>query len=353
MWRIDSYELSEYLDEIFECDAFELHKSAQKDGKQDFYIPYMMNDALECYLILKHATMTGTYLEDCKDESSVELVETDKGPAAIFRQGRDNVFTIWYEHSYCEQKCYRYDQIGHFWVEGEEHWRRLVYIVGTIHDKFRYMGEEVCNEKERALMPLMEFGPFRYYTPLHDPLDDYYEESEDGFACMKALAEEADDREFLRLMKLYELTPFKQQMTIQLANAMQNPKRIRLYEHIFEKIREAAAEYPERTYPENIQTEIEAKRKEAESLLRSNGFTGTYPLFHKGAMQVYAMEEHPFTILEWEHYEFKIQYMVSEIDADDVSNWANESGEYPKHAGFFKKKGNRSRIARDLMFLGS
>ena len=47
MWRIDSYELSEYLDEIFECDAFELHKSVQKDGKQDFYIPYMMNDALE------------------------------------------------------------------------------------------------------------------------------------------------------------------------------------------------------------------------------------------------------------------------------------------------------------------
>ena len=341
MWRIDELELKAYLDEIWSCDAFELHRTEKTGGKQDFYIPYMMNDALECYLVLTNGTMTGTFRPECKEEGSVELVSTEQGPAAIFRQGSENVFTIWYEDSFCEQVCYRYDQIGHFWVEGEEHWRRLVYIVGTIYDKYRYMGEDVCNEKELALMPLMEFGPFRWYTPLHESLDAYYEDSPEGLDCMKVLAEEAEDLDFLQKLKLYELSPFKQQARKTLIKAMQNPKRNRLYEHIFKKVQEASSEYPERTYSDGLHEMIQKKRAEVQGKMISDGYTGTYPLFFKGNRQVLVLEEHPFTIseLEYENYGFKIQYMISEVD--DVKK------EYLLNAGFFAGKGRRGWIEKE------
>lgn len=344
MWRIDHLELEQYLNEIAECDAFELHKSELNNGKRDFYIPYMMNDALECYLILKNGRMTGTYNANSEAEITVELLDTDQGPAAFFRQGEESVFTIWYEESFCEQKCYRYDQIGHFWVQGEEHWRRLAYIIGTIHDKFSYMGEDVCNEKEQALMPLMEFAPFRYFTPLHESLDSYYENSEEGFLCMKALAEEAGDKEFLRLMKLYELSPFKSRMVRQLAGEMQSPKRNKLYQLIFQKVEEASSEYPERTYQDGLHEVIKQKREEVAEKLYSKGFEGQYPLLCRENLQVLVMEEHPFTIteLEYENYGFKLQYMVSETAEPNRENLLN--------AGFFKGKGNRGWIAKELDF---
>ncbi len=337
METITRAELQAYIEEIIACEAFEFHRSKDSSGVQSFYIPYMMNDALECYLMLADGHMTGEYRPEIEAAVTADFMDTDAGPAIIFRQGTENVFTVWYQSCFRVLECYRYDQIGHFWVKGEEHWRRLVYIVGTIYDKFNYMGDSVCNEKEQALMPLMEFAPFRYFSPIHDSLDSYYEESEAGFACMKALAEEANDGAFLRLMKLYELSPFKTWMAKLLANAMQSPKRNRLYQLIFEKIREAASEYPERTYPDGLHKKIKNMRGEVQEQLLSDGFTGTYPLFHKENIQILAMEEHPFTILESEHYGFKIQYMVSEVKKRDRSG-------HLLNAGFFKKKGNRGWI---------
>jgi len=261
MWRIDNLELKQYLEEIVSCDAFELHKTETGNGKQEFYIPYMMNDALECYLILTNGTMTGTYDSGCEAEISVEVLDTEQGSAVIFRQGDSSVFTIWYEECFCEQRCYRYDQIGHFWVSGEEHWRRLVYIIGTICDKYRYMGASVCNEKEQTLMPLMEFAPFRSYSPIHESLDAYYEETKDGLLCMRMLAAEAEDWAFMRLLKLYELAPFKTQATRFLARDMQSPMRNRPYQLIFEKVREASAGYPEREYSDGLHEKIKDSRR--------------------------------------------------------------------------------------------
>lgn len=352
MKKISREELQRYLEEILDCGAFELHKKELENGNREYYIPYMMNDALECYLILKNARMTGAYDPKCEDEIAVELLDTDQGPAAFFHQGTNSVFSIWYEEGYCEQKCYRYDQIGHFWVEGEEHWRRLVYIVGTIYDKFSYMGADFCNEKEQELIPLMEFAPFRYFSPIHESLDSYYEDSVEGLRCMKVLAEEAEDKEFLRLLKLYEVSPFKSQIVRQLVNAMQSPKRNKLYQLIFEKIQNAASEYPEREYSDGLHEKIKQNREEVQEQLLANGFTGTYPLFHKENRQVLVMEEHPFTILEleYESYGFKIQFMISECgDVKPAVSHTGYSG-YLLNAGFFKKRGNRGWIAKELDF---
>ncbi len=355
MEKITITEFQKYLDEVIACDAFEFHKSEKKDGVQSFYIPYMMNDALECYLMLENGTMTGEYDPENKDEVSAEFVETDKGQAVIFRQGQSNVFTVWFQECYRVLQCYRYDQIGHFWVDGMEHWRRLVYIVGTIYDKYNYMGEAVCNRLELELLPLMEFAPFRYFSPIHDSLDNYYEDRVEGLEVMRKLAEEAGDKGFLRLMKLYEIVPFKRQCTFLLVQAMMKPARNSLYELIFQKVQCASAEYPERVYPDGVAKEIAEKRASCASILKQYGFSGTYPLFEKLGIQILAMEEHPFTILESDQYKFKIQCMVSEIKGNRRKAKENSSqvvGRYPINAGFFKGNGLRGWIEKDLDFLG-
>lgn len=350
MRKISNEKLQEYLNEILACNAFELHKKERCDGRADYYIPYMMNDALESYLILQNGTMTGVYDSESDAEITAELHNTDQGPAAFFRQGEGSVFTIWYEQSSFELQCYRYDQIGHFWVEGEEHWRRLVYIVGTIHDKFSYMGERVCSKNEQKLMALMGFAPFRYFSPINESLDSYYEETADGLMCMRTLAEEAGDKEFLRLIRLYRFPLFKKQMVRLLTKAMQSPKRNRLYQLIFKKVEEAASEYPERTYQDGLHDKIKDMREKVQEQLLKRGFCGSYPLFHKGNIQVLAMEEHPFTILESEQYGFRIQYMVSEIDEKSACGTTQGASTFLLNAGFFQKSGNRGWIAKELDF---
>jgi len=332
MRKISYEELRKYLEEILACDAFELHVQKRNDKESDYYIPYMMNDALECYLLLQKGHMTGEYNSELEEEMQVEFIKTEDGPALIFRQGRSNVFTIWFQEAFQDLQCYRYDQIGHFWITGQEHWRRLVYMIGTMHDKYNYMGEEVCNEKELKLLPLMEFAPFRYFSPIHDSLDEYYINSEMGHFCMECLVEETKNKRMSFLMQLYKVLPFKKIVEKLLIREMMHPRCNPLYELIFSRVQAASEQYPKRLYENAIETKICETRDEAEKRLKENGFKGTYPLFQKGHMQVQAMEEHPFTILESDHYNFKIQYMVSEGRG---------------------KKGNHRWIARDLQELFS
>ena len=340
MTPITEQELLTYLNEIIDCDAFELHTDSLP---QNFYIPYMMNDALECYLLLTGGRMTGSYHADSKEPLRVESVRHDQNAALIFHQGNANVFTIWYQEAFRVMECYRYDQIGHFWVQGQEQWRRLVYMIGTIHDKYNYMGTEVCSEDELALLPLMEFAPFRSYSPIHESLDAYYHESSEGLECMKMLAKEAGDRGFLRLLRLYEslypVIPCRKPLIRLLSRALSHPARIPLYETIYARLTAAASRYPERRYSESAAREIADSRADVTNTLKSRGFSGEYPLFHKGNLQVFAVEEHPFTILESEQYRFKIQYMVSET---------TEHGPYPLNAGFFRGAGCRGWIAKNL-----
>lgn len=374
MTKISHKELENYIKEILDCNAFELYS----DESKKFYIPYMMNDALECYLLLKNCRMTGKYLPELNETITAEFITQSSdstspdSSAIIFRQGTENVFIIWFEEAYRVLKCYRYDQIGHFWVKGEEHWRRLVYIIGTIYDKYEYMGKQVCNEKEIDLLPLMEFAPFRMYSPIHESLDTYYSESRSGLECMSSLAKEADDKEFLRLLNIYRLfssdrPAIKIHFPIRLIRkkifrALNHPNRQNLYELIFQKVHDASIVYPERSYHPALNEEINSARKKSTEQLHEKGFSGDYPLFHKENLQVLAMEEHPFTILEAKDFSFRIQFMVSEtadknpipqrsktINHSETANTSETSSSL--NAGFFKKRGNRSWIASDLSLI--
>lgn len=366
MTQLSNKQLEKYINEILECNAFELHSDSisthnSDNQKKNYYIPYMMNDALECYLLLKNCHMTGEYLPDFKGTVTAEFIQHSENiphkklfndtlssanlpisSAIIFRQGTENVFTLWFEEAFRVLQCFRYDRIGHFWVKGEEHWRRLVYIIGTIYDKYEYMGNLVCNEKEMALLPLMEFAPFRMYSPIHESLDSYYSESHEGLTCMIRLAVEANDKKFLHLLRIYQLAPTKHIKNI-LFQSLNHPNRQTLYELIFHKVQEASMEYPERAYHPSLNAEISASRNNVTKQLHQAGFHGKYPLFQKNSQQLLAMEEHPFTILEAKDFSFRIQFMVSE-----TSTLKTDSRMVPLNAGFFKKRGNHSWIASDL-----
>lgn len=345
MEKLTLLETEQYFSELLACSALEIHTEA--DG---IYIPYMMNDALECFLFFPDALLTGTFLPEYQADTVPEL-ESGSRNALIFRQqtpdGTSNIFTLWFTEGYRRLQCFRYDQIGHFWTKGAEHWRRLVYIIGTVYDKYTWMGDQICTEKEKALLPLMEFAPFRMYSPISESLDAYYQDSREGISCMEKLAKQAGDRRFVRMLRAYRcfsasflsrfcfLEKWFRQILFRRLNS---PASIGLYELIFQKVQEASLEYPERDYGERLNAQIRSLRSSVTHTLREQGFSGEYPLFQKENLQLHAMEEHPFTILEAKDFAFRIQFMES---------WT-PGGDRRLHAGFFSGRGNRSRILTEL-----
>lgn len=338
-------ELKNDINRLLESGALEI----SSEGNH-VYIPYMMNDALECYLCFPDAQLTGQLLPDFHGNITAEFVPADSDSmssknALIFRQQETtesaaNICTLWFSEIRKSVSCYRYDRIGHFWTPGAEHWRRLVYIIGTMYDKYTYMGDQYCNAKEKALLPLMEFAPFRRYSPISDSLDAWYADSDSGYLCMENLAAQAGDHRFVRLLRFCSalaVNPFfRQRINNFLARKLNHPDRIDLYQLIFHKVTEASAEYPERSYGADYDVWISSCRRQLTDRLISDGFSGDYPLFQKDNLQILAMEEHPFTILEAGNFSFRIQLMESETPDGDIRI----------NAGFFRKKGNQNRIRK-------
>ena len=319
---------------VVACNVFELCGPFEENGRTDYYVPYMMNDAVEDYLILKNCRIVGEYLAETELPQEAQLAENENGYVLAVRQGDENAFTLYFEEIEEKVQCYQYHEIGHFWVEGQEQWRQLVYMVGTIHDKYTFLGECLCNEQELELLHLVEFAPFRSWSPIHESLDDMYEDTEEGLEAMERFAEIVGDRGYLKWIKMYRRFPW---LSSVLADQLLNPKREALYRVIFDKVCEASAHYQKRTYGEQIDVELAGIREKVNFELKSQGFTGIYPEYEKGTTKIFVTEEHPFTIMEWDHYKFKIQFMVSECKKP-IKNKRN--------SGFFQGRGRKGWIEK-------
>lgn len=292
-----------HLAEILQYDALEL---CQDSRNGDYLIPYMMNDALEYYLILKNSRKTGELQKEEKI-CSARIIKEDRY-ILILRQESGNTCTLMFQELEEHARCYQYHRIGHYWITGQEHWRRLVYMVGTIYDKYEFFQDRFCNEKEKELMHLMEFAPFRYWSPVSESLDGHYSSTEEGLNLMIRLAQEAEDRQYLRLLRWYRYCRIKA-AAVYLANTLLQPKHKKLYELINGKVQEASLYYPEREYTAKIQKEMQKMRIAAEQEIKKRGYQGTYPHFYKENEIVLMTEEHPFTIMEWEDYTFRIHFL--------------------------------------------
>lgn len=323
----------EKLAEIFDCQVFELCKADDKEPTA-YMIPYMMNDAAEDYLILKNGRLVGEYLTQKEAVTTAQVVTEADGYVLVVNQGNDNVFTLHFDDI---QECvnyYQYHEIGHFWVKGQEHWRQLVYIIGTIYDKYEYMGEQACNEEELELLKLMEFAPFRIWSPVHESLEEKYPATYDGIDAMEMLALQAGDVSFQRWIRLYRRIP-AHWMEKWLSRRLLLPKREALYQLVYEKVKSASEQYPKRNYGIRLNEEIKQKRKNIHHALISKGFCGTYPEYKKDKMAVLVTEEHPFTLMEFENFVFRVHFMVSECGKKQKSG---------RNCGFFKGKGRKGYI---------
>ena len=321
-------ELAEYLNKLLDCNALELIFRSDKDSAA-LYIPYMMNDALENYLILENCQITGAFSAMPTHEQAnsavnaklsagtgfdiLEKTSSEGKHALIFYKENDEVITIWF--SSCTQSVcyYQYHRIGHFWRDGQEHLRRLVYIIGTIYEKHAFLGSDACNDQELKLLQLMGFAPFRYWSPIHESLDDANPDTPNGIFFMHQYALEAGDASYARWIRLYRRFPYSWIKYI-LTKKLLSPNRENLYQLIDLKINQASLPYPVRDYGPKRNTEIEKIRSQFAEKLYADGFTGIYPYFHKNDMQLIAMVEHPFTIseLEYENFDFRIRGMITE-----------------------------------------
>lgn len=306
-------QLNQSIHKLLECDALELVLDTHLPDAC-LYVPYMMNDALEYYFILEDCQITGTFSPKISADTAFEQI-TAASPkekhALIFYPPNGEVLTIWFASCSQTVEYYQYHRIGHFWRKGEEHWRRLVYIVGTIHEKYAFLGPETCNDEELKLLQLMGFAPFRYWSPIHESLDDYYQSSPNGSFFMHQFALEAGDHAYARWIRLYRKFPFSF-FEKYLAKKLLAPKREALYQLIQKKINEASSPYALRDYGTVRNAEIEKIRKQFSEELLADGYVGEYPNFYKGDTVLVAVEEHPFTIseLEYDHFEFRIYGMI-------------------------------------------
>lgn len=307
-------ELFEKIKELADEGVFEIWHPKEWDG--NIYIPYMMNDALECYIILKDAVLVGEQIADKKRETTVDIHKEDGRFALVARQGDGNTFTVFFTDAIMEKKYYRFDTICHFWEPGQEQWSQLVYIIGTMFDKYAFLGEESCNEEEKELLDLIEFAPFRYHAPAKQLFEELYDNTSKGVKKMLELAKEAGDFGYGVMVRLYRTFP-TERMARHLSKMLTKPKRYALYQHIYERAKNAASAYPERVYSrKNSKTEqgydIETMRKDMDEQFHQNGFEGMYPDYVKGNQYVRVVEEHPFTIMDWDDFILKQTLMVSE-----------------------------------------
>lgn len=323
--KIGIEHLLEYLEELIACDALELVRNSESNP-ENIYIPYMMNDAVEYYLILKECKVTGNMPDRIPEGVSVQSAEKDSPKGIIFGLPDGSRISLWFVECEIIIELYQYHQIGHFWMKGQEQWRQLVYMIGTIFDKYTYIGETACNAEERELLPLITFAPFRYWSPVHEDLESRYPDAVAGIQCMQKLAQEAGDRAYKRMtgvyLFLFRLRIFPMGfLTRMLARELNMPARTALYELIYCKVCKASVQYQERDYGETLNKIIREKRSRVEQELNMQGFSGEYPLFQKENEMILATEEHPFTVLESEDFSFRIQLMVSKMkDAKPALN---------------------------------
>ena len=308
----DTLLLESDLQKLIDCQTLEVYRI-----KDNIYIPYMMNDAVECYYEFVNATTMGEWDNDYQEDSSFSLTTNEGRQGLILRQG-ESIFSIWYEDFNRVVECYQYHRIGHFWIKGMEHIRRIVYAVGTIHEKQCFIGDEVCNDIERDLIPLVEFGPYRYWTPLEENLDDYYIESYQGIEAIRKVAKAVDDTKYLKLIDKYEKAFSKGKVTSslirKLAIEFTKPKHFAMYEYINKQIDKASSKYQQRKYKEKEINILNSKRQEIFNHYLEEGYSGNYPLLSKDGELLYFYEEHPYIMRKFEYKDFGFRVHAIKFD---------------------------------------
>lgn len=113
------------LQELLEQDQFELPDTEEAKKTGTLHLVYLMNDAVESFLVFQDARMTGTYKKDYEEELEYSLSQDRETYILSVWQG-DSVVTVLFRKLELEVHLYNYGEIGHFWVKGWEYLRQLL-----------------------------------------------------------------------------------------------------------------------------------------------------------------------------------------------------------------------------------
>ena len=321
--------LKQYIDELIAHEALELQES-----EENVFVPYMLNDGVECFLRLTEASVAGTLPETLPEDSTAELLTTDDisgRKLLLLRCGYRKILSVEFTAAFEDISLYQYHRDAHFWICDEyAHLRRLVYIIGSADDKSTYLGSSMLNAQEKELVKLIDFGPFRAFSPIQESMDEYYHESIAGCTIMEKIAETCGCRHYARLVKLYRILRFtpvisrltpgvlQRKLFLALKKGLTDRAGEPLYRHIEFLINEASIDYAPRHYGAAADADIEARRQRIEAALLDDGYHGSYPCFEKGSRSLTVYEEHPFTRLDWADFHFRFSFLICETDSRHI-----------------------------------
>ena len=294
-----SNEVLEKLAQLLEQDQFELIFT-----EQDIRLVYLMNDAVESFLVFQNVRMTGEYKDDYEGELEATLEKQGQKFVLIVHQG-DTVVTLFFENLIQENHFYEYGTIAHFWVKKYEYLRQLEYRLAILRDKYDYLGEKSCNEKEKQLAQLVDFPPLNYccYPAVPAkyivPRENPWEPSEDALMVMEELAERAGDRFLKVVLKLYRKYPIPF-LAKRIGNMLHRNRHSKVVDLIDREIQEASKKYPCRYFGRDIELKVRQTMnavKERQNQLKEKG------------QQSVILREEPFTTAQ-DSIAYKIYLMI-------------------------------------------
>ena len=294
-----SNEVLEKIAQLLEQDQFELIFT-----EQDIRLVYLMNDAVESFLVFQNVRMTGEYKDDYEGELDATLEKQGQKYVLIVHQG-DTVVTLFFENLIQENHFYEYGTIAHFWVKKYEYLRQLEYRLAILRDKYDYLGEKSCNEKEKQLAQLVDFPPLNYccYPAVPAkyivPRENPWEPSEDALMVMEELAERAGDRFLKIVLKLYRKYPIPF-LAKRIGNMLHRNRHSKVVDLIDREIQEASKKYPCRYFGRDIELKVHQTMnavKERQNQLKEKG------------QQSVILREEPFTTAQ-DSIVYKIYLMI-------------------------------------------
>ena len=294
-----SNEVLEKLAQLLEQDQFELIFT-----EQDIRLVYLMNDAVESFLVFQNVRMTGEYKDDYEGELEATLEKQGQKYVLIVHQG-DTVVTLFFENLIQENHFYEYGTIAHFWVKKYEYLRQLEYRLAIVRDKYDYLGEKSCNEKEKQLAHLVDFPPLNYccYPAVPAkyivPRENPWEPSEEALMVMEELAERADDRFLKVVLKLYRKYPIPF-LAKRIGNMLHRNRHSKVVDLIDREIQEASKKYPCRYFGRDIELKVQQTMnavKERQNQLKEKG------------QQSVILREEPFTTAQ-DSIAYKLYLMI-------------------------------------------
>lgn len=255
------------LDLLLSQGSFELVNYRTDLKIQDLRLVYLMNDAVESFLVFQSARLTGEYLPDFGGELSASLSREKQDYVLILHQ-ENTVCTLFFRDLVLETHLFNYGKTGHFWVTGYEYLRQLEYRIAILHDKLEYLGTAYCNETEQQLAVLAAFPPLNYncYPAVPEkylvPKYPRWFVSQAAISVMRQLALEAEDPALVHWLNLYRRFPIRF-IARKIAQMLHQTAHAGVIDLLTSKLTDAASAYPERSFSEDIERQIHALYQQA------------------------------------------------------------------------------------------